>query len=209
MKLKINEIFYSIQGEGYDAGLPTIFIRLTGCNLRCRYCDTEYAFYEGNDMEVDEITDIVKKWKCKRVCITGGEPLIQENVYALISRLVDMGYEVCIETNGSISIEKLVEYPVIIKMDYKLPSSGMMDMMIDENISMLRKEDELKFIIWNREDYEVAKVIMKKHAPSARISMQPVWGADINLAEWILEDEIDVRLSLQIHKIIWGEQRGK
>lgn len=209
MKLKINEIFYSIQGEGYDAGLPTIFIRLTGCNLRCKYCDTQYAFYEGNFMNIYEIMDKIGKWKCRRVCITGGEPLIQENVYALLNKLIDSGYKVCIETNGSISIERLVGLPIVIKMDYKLPSSAMNDKMIEENLKLLREEDELKFIIWNREDYEYAKKVMSEHSISSKVVMQPVWQSDIKLADWILEDELDVMFSLQLHKIIWGDERGK
>ena len=118
--MKINEIFYSIQGEGGDAGKPTIFIRFTGCNLRCIYCDTTYAFYEGEDMGMEEIIEAIKKWKCRRVCITGGEPLLQQEVYALIDALLKMEYEVSVETNGSIGIEKLAERDVRIKMDFKL-----------------------------------------------------------------------------------------
>jgi len=208
--MKINEIFYSIQGEGGDAGKPTIFIRFTGCNLRCIYCDTTYAFYEGKEMEIGEILERIKKWRCRRICITGGEPLLQEEVYSLIDVLLEKGYEVSVETNGSIGIEKLVRREVIIKMDFKLPSSGMMESMKEENISLLREKDELKFIIWKREDYEDAVEIIKRNSPRCNIVMQPVWGTEPrHLAEWILGDEMDVMLSLQIHKIIWGEEKGR
>jgi 7-carboxy-7-deazaguanine synthase len=208
-KIKINEIFYSLQGEGSDAGLPTIFIRFTGCNLRCNYCDTRYAFYEGKYMTIDEIMESVKKWSCKRVCITGGEPLLQKNVYALIDELLREGYEVSIETNGSISIMKLSKMNVKIKMDIKLPSSGMHDKMLFGNISLLRGSDELKFIIWNKQDYEYAKDIIARYKPRCQIIMQPVWGSKIKLADWILKDEIDARFSIQLHKILWGNERGK
>ncbi|KAA0007249.1 MAG: radical SAM protein [Thermoplasmata archaeon] len=207
--MKINEIFYSLQGEGSDAGLPTIFIRFTGCNLRCNYCDTRYAFYEGKYMTIDEIMESVKKWSCKRVCITGGEPLLQKNVYALIDELLREGYEVSIETNGSISIMKLSKMNVKIKMDIKLPSSGMHDKMLFGNISLLRGSDELKFIIWNKQDYEYAKDIIARYKPRCQIIMQPVWGSKIKLADWILKDEIDARFSIQLHKILWGDERGK
>ncbi|MCD6222374.1 MAG: radical SAM protein [Thermoplasmata archaeon] len=207
--MKINEIFYSLQGEGSDAGLPTIFIRFTGCNLRCNYCDTRYAFYEGKYMAIDEIMESIKKWSCKRVCITGGEPLLQKNVYTLIDELLKEGYEVSIETNGSISIMKLSKMNVKIKMDIKLPSSGMHDKMLFGNISLLRGSDELKFIIWNKQDYEYAKDIIARYKPRCQIIMQPVWGSKIKLADWILKDEIDARFSIQLHKILWGNERGK
>jgi len=208
-KIKINEIFYSLQGEGIDAGLPTIFIRLTGCNLRCNYCDTRYAFYEGKYMAIDEILESIKKWNSRRVCITGGEPLLQKNVYGLIEKLLEKGYEISVETNGSISIMKLSKMDVKIKMDIKLPSSGMHDKMLFGNISLLRGDDELKFIIWNRDDYEYAKDIIARYKPRCQIIMQPVWGSKIKLAEWILKDELDARYSIQLHKILWGNERGR
>jgi len=208
-KIKINEIFYSLQGEGIDAGLPTIFIRLTGCNLRCNYCDTRYAFYEGKYMAIDEILESIKKWNSRRVCITGGEPLLQKNVYGLIEKLLEKGYEISVETNGSISIMKLSKMDVKIKMDIKLPSSGMHDKMLFGNISLLRGDDELKFIIWNRDDYKYAKDIIARYKPRCQIIMQPVWGSKIKLAEWILKDELDARYSIQLHKILWGNERGR
>ncbi len=208
-KLKINEIFYSLQGEGTDVGLPTIFIRFTGCNLRCKYCDTEYAFYEGRDMEIEEIFREIKKWNCNRICITGGEPLLQTGVYELIDLLIKKNYEISIETNGSIDITKLTKKNVKIKMDFKLPSSQMNEKMIAENINLLQPKDELKFIIWNRSDYEYAKKIINEYKPLCQIIMQPVWNSKIKLADWILEDMIDVRYSIQIHKILWGENTKK
>ncbi len=210
-KLKVNEIFFSIQGEGSDAGLPTIFIRLTGCNLRCTYCDTEYAFYEGEEKNIEEILGEIKRWKCNRVCITGGEPLIQEGVYDLIDVLLNEDYEVNVETNGSKDIGELAKKNVVIKMDVKLPSSGMHEKMCKDNINLLRSNDELKFVIGNREDYECAKKILEEYKPKCKIIMQPVWkkmDAAI-LAEWILRDAIDARLSIQLHKILWGEERGR
>jgi len=209
--MRVNEIFYSLQGEGVDVGRPTIFVRLMGCNLRCRYCDTTYAFYEGEDRGVEEIIDAIKKWKCRRVCITGGEPLLQQEVYALIDTLLKMKHEVSVETNGSIGIEKLAERDVRIKMDYKLPSSGMMERMKEENFEFLRQQDELKFIIGDRNDYEHALKILDRHAPVCNIIMQPIWGEmdAKKLAEWILEDGLDVMLSIQLHKILWGNERGR
>ncbi|MBC7080991.1 MAG: radical SAM protein [Thermoplasmatales archaeon] len=207
--MKVNEIFYSIQGEGKDAGLPTIFIRLTGCNLRCRWCDAKYAYFEGKEMSEEEIIEKIKDFGSKRVCITGGEPLLQEGVYELIDRLIESGYEVSVETNGSISIRKLSEKNVIIKMDYKLPSSGFNKFMLEDNFNFLRSKDELKFIIMDREDYEFAKNIIRNKNIGCEIIMQPVWNKCKKLADWILEDKIRVRLSLQIHKIIWGNKRGK
>ncbi|KAA0000616.1 MAG: radical SAM protein [Thermoplasmata archaeon] len=206
--MKINEIFYSLQGEGADIGLPTIFIRLTGCNLRCKYCDTEYAFYEGKEMGLEQIMEEIGKWRCKRVCITGGEPLLQ-NVHQLIDALIKRRYEVSVETNGSLSIDNLISKKIVVKMDIKCPSSGMNDKMRMENINLLRATDELKFIIENREDYEYAKSVIEKYKPVCKIIMQPVWGKAKKLADWILDDEINVRFSIQLHKILWKGKRGK
>ena len=211
IRIVMNEIFYSIQGEGADAGLPTIFIRLAGCNLRCSYCDTKYAFYGGKEMSIEEIMTEIKKWRCKRVCITGGEPLLQEGIYELVDILLRNDYEVSVETNGSISIEKLIDKNVIIKMDIKLPSSRMHEKMRMENIGLLRNKDELKFVIGNKKDYEYAKEILQEYKPYCQVIMQPVWKKidTTKLAEWILKDGIDVRLSIQLHKILWGEEREK
>ncbi len=209
--LLINEIFYSLQGEGHDIGIPTIFIRLTGCNLRCKYCDTEYAFYEGIEMEIEEIFRKINKWKCKRVCITGGEPLLQNEVYNLIDSLLEKNYEVSVETNGSINIGKLTKRNIIVKMDFKLPYSNMHKKMLIENLNLLRKNDELKFVVGNEIDYEFAKKIMERYKPICNIVMQPVWKimSAKKLAELILRDELNVRFSIQLHKILWGKLKGK
>ncbi|MEA2054441.1 MAG: radical SAM protein [Candidatus Thermoplasmatota archaeon] len=206
--MKINEIFYSIQGEGRNVGLPTIFVRTTGCNLRCPYCDTAYAYYEGEEISLQEILKKIKKWDCKRICLTGGEPLLQDELPELIDMLLSEGYKISIETNGSIDISEIAKKDVIISMDIKCPSSGMYKKMNVDNISLLRSHDELKFIIGDMEDYRYAKEMIKKHVPGCEVIMQPVWGKAKKLAEWILEDGLNVRLSIQIHKILWGNGKG-
>ena len=212
LTLKINEIFYSIQGESSMMGLPCVFVRLTYCNLRCSYCDTEYAFYEGKEMTIDEIFAEVKKYNCNLVEITGGEPLVQENVHKLMKKLCDSGYKVMIETGGSLPI-KVIDKRVRIIMDLKTPSSKMMDKNLYENINLLKQDDELKFVIGNREDYEWSKEIIKKYniADKFTVLMSPVFGTleNIDLAGWILEDKLHVRLQVQLHKYIWHpETRG-
>jgi 7-carboxy-7-deazaguanine synthase len=208
--MKINEIFYSIQGEGKDSGLPFIFIRTTGCNLRCTYCDTTYAYAAGVEMKISKILDSIKKYNCKNVCLTGGEPLIQNEALALIETLTDNNYQISVETNGSLSIKNLVnKNNISISLDNKCPSSAMHKKMIHENILLLTKKDQLKFIIQNNNDYEYAKKTIKTTPISAPIFFQPVWGTNINdLATWILHDELNVRLAVQLHKIIWGDKKG-
>lgn len=212
MNLKINEIFYSIQGESSAMGLPCVFVRLTYCNLRCSYCDTEYAFYEGKDMSIDEILADVKKYNCNLVEITGGEPLVQENVNELMKQLCDLDYKVMIETGGSLPM-KDIDKRVKIIMDLKTPSSKMMNKNLYENIDILKPEDEVKFVIGNREDYDWSKEIIKKYSLSGKytVLMSPVFNAveNIDLAKWILEDKLDVRFQIQLHKYIWHpETRG-
>ncbi len=161
--LKINEIYHSIQGESTSAGKPCVFVRLTYCNLRCTYCDTEYAFYEGKDMSVQQVIDEVEKYNCKLVEVTGGEPLVQmDECLELMKKLCDLGYEVMIETGGSLSI-KDIDPRVKIIMDLKCPSSGMEKKNLYENVQYLKPTDELKFVIGNREDYEWTKIILKKY----------------------------------------------
>ncbi|RLF44309.1 MAG: hypothetical protein DRN29_08695 [Thermoplasmata archaeon] len=206
--MKINEIFFSIEGEGKNAGLPTIFIRTTGCNLRCNYCDTKYAYFEGEEMDLKQILKKIKKWNCKRVCITGGEPLLQNELPSLINMLIYNKYKIKIETNGSLDISEIAKKEVMISVDIKCPSSGMHEKMWMENIFLLRKKDELKFVIGDKRDYEYAKDIIKKYLPKCEIIMQPVWGKAKGLANWILNDELNIRLSLQIHKILWGNKKG-
>ncbi|MCX8056234.1 MAG: 7-carboxy-7-deazaguanine synthase QueE [Ignavibacteria bacterium] len=211
-KLKINEIFYSIQGESTYAGLPCIFIRLTYCNLRCTYCDTEYAFYEGKDMTIEEILDEIKKYNCKLVEVTGGEPLLQTGVFDLMKKLCDEGYKVLLETSGSISIEN-VDKRVTIIMDLKTPSSKMMKKNLYSNINYLKPDDEVKFVIGNREDYEWSKEIINKYEldKKCKVLMGCVFGelTNLELATWILEDNLPVRFQMQLHKYIWEpEKRG-
>jgi 7-carboxy-7-deazaguanine synthase len=207
--LKINEIYFSIQGESSKAGLPCVFIRLTYCNLRCTYCDTEYAFYEGRDYTIDQIIDEVKKYNCKLVEVTGGEPLFHEECLALMTRLSDEGYEVMLETGGSLSI-KNVDPRVMIIMDLKCPSSGMLKKNLYKNIDYIKPADEIKFVIGNREDYEWSKEIIEKYDLTGKCSIlfSVVFGElePVALVERILEDKLNVRFQLQMHKIIWDPQ---
>jgi 7-carboxy-7-deazaguanine synthase len=204
--LKVNEIYFSVQGESTSAGLPCVFVRLTYCNLRCTYCDTEYAFYDGKDKSIDEIVDEVRKFDCRLVEITGGEPLVQVECLPLIQRLCDEGFEVMLETGGSLPIEKVGKRVKII-MDLKCPSSGMLKKNLYENLNFLKKTDELKFVIGIREDYDWAKEIISKYDLIGKCSMlfSVVFGElePVTLVNWILEDKLDVRFQLQMHKYIW------
>jgi 7-carboxy-7-deazaguanine synthase len=205
--LKVNEIYYSVQGESTYAGLPCVFVRLTFCNLRCTYCDTEYAFYEGKDLSISEIIDEIKKYNCKLVEITGGEPLVQmDECLDLMKQLCDEGFEVLIETGGSLSI-KDIDQRVKVIMDLKCPSSGMEKKNLYENINYLKPVDELKFVIGSREDYEWTVDVMKKYdlEKKCKILFSVVFGKlePVQLVNWILEDKLNVRFQLQMHKIIW------
>ena len=208
--MKVNEIFYSIQGEGILVGVPSIFLRLTGCNLRCLYCDTKYAYVQGEEMSIPAILDAIKKFTCTNICITGGEPLLQKDTVKLIETLLQKNYKLCLETNGSISIKKLVGKKfLVISLDIKCPSSGSHEQMNIKNISYLSEKDQLKFIINNKNDYNYAKEILKRYNPSCNVFFQSVWGTNPQkLASWILNDRLPVRLALQLHKIIWGEKKG-
>jgi len=211
--LKINEIFYSIQGESTKAGLPCVFVRLTHCNIRCVYCDTEYAFYEGVDRTIDEIISEVESYGCKLVEITGGEPLFQENVHILMKKLCDLSYDVLIETGGSLPIEN-IDKRVKIIMDLKTPYSKMEKKNRYENIQYLKPTDEVKFVIGSREDYEWVKEILDKYDlinNVGQVLLSPVFDKveNIELAEWILKDNLNIRFQLQMHKYIWHpETRG-
>ena len=208
--MNVNEIFYSIQGEGTLVGVPSIFLRLTGCNLRCSFCDTTYAYEQGIEMSIQEILDEIKKFACTYVCLTGGEPLLQKDAPKLIECLLQKKYKICLETNGSINIKKFKgKKSLMISLDIKCPSSGSHEQMNMKNISYLSKKDQLKFIIKNKEDYDYAKKILKKYNPPCTVFFQPVWGTNPKkLASWILNDRLPVRLVLQQHKIIWGTKRG-
>ncbi len=211
--LRINEIFHSIQGEGSRSGEPCVFIRLTGCGLRCTYCDTEYAFYEGDDRSLEDILNQTHSYNCKLIELTGGEPLEQEAVYPLMKMLCDEGDEVMIETGGHIDINR-IDPRVKRIVDLKTPSSGMEKRNFYKNIEYLKQSDEVKFVIGSREDYLWSKEQMDFFNLSEKVGtilMSPV--TDIlpakDLAKWILEDKLPVRFQVQLHKIIWPEiERG-
>jgi 7-carboxy-7-deazaguanine synthase len=211
MALKVSEIFHSIQGESSWSGLPCVFIRLTGCNLRCAYCDTRYAYEQGRFMEIPDILEQVRRLRCNLVEVTGGEPLIQEETPFLIGGLLGEGHTVLLETNGSMDISGVDRRCARI-VDIKCPSSAMAGQNDLRNLKRLRARDELKFVIGNRHDYEFAKDLLAT-LPAARlkVNLSPVFGAlaPRSLAEWILADRLPVRLNLQLHKIIWDpETRG-
>ena len=210
--LVINEIFYSIQGESSSAGRPCTFIRLAYCNIRCSYCDTAYAFDDGTEMTVGDIMEKVNATCSRLVEITGGEPLFQENVHDLLKTLCDAGYEVLLETGGTLDIGK-VDPRVKRIVDFKCPSSGMMKKNEWKNIPLLGPSDEVKFVIGTREDYDWAKSVIAKHHIGDRSSvlMSVIYGAldPLELCQWILADKLDVRFQLQMHKYIWNpETRG-
>ena len=214
MALKVNEIFYSIQGESSYAGHPCVFVRLTGCNLRCSYCDTRYAYEEGDEMDIFEIIDQVDSYECPLVEITGGEPLIQKDTPALIRNLLEKGYDVLLETNGSLDMRDIDERCVKI-LDVKCPSSGEHEKCDLGMLNRLTDRDEVKFVIGDRQDYGYARRILGQIRRDRRIKnpvhFSPVFGKmePRILAEWILEDHLDVGLNLQLHKIIWEhELRG-
>jgi len=208
--LKINEIYHSIQGESTTAGRPCVFVRLTYCNLRCTYCDTEYAFYEGKDLSVQQVIDDVEKFNCKLVEVTGGEPLVQmDECLELMKTLCELGYEVMIETGGSLLI-KDIDPRVKIIMDLKCPSSGMEKKNLYENLKYLKLTDELKFVIDNRENYDWSVEQVRKYNLPGKciILFSVVFGElePVQLINWILEDKLDVRFQLQMHKYIWHPQ---
>lgn len=209
--MKVCEIFRSIQGESSYAGLPCLFIRLSGCNLRCSYCDTTYAYEEGMEMTIEEVKDEVRKSGLRMVEITGGEPLLQDDIIPLVDGLVEEGYRVLIETNGSLDIRRVNKRAIIV-MDIKTPSSGMSSMFRLSNLEALKPEDEMKFVLCNREDYEWALDFLRRYSLTERcaILFSPAFGIlnPEELSRWILEDRIDVRLNLQIHKYIYTLSRG-
>jgi len=211
--LTINEIFHSIQGESTHSGRPCVFVRLTACDLRCSWCDTPYAFTEGSKMSIDDVVRKVDEFGCDLVELTGGEPLLQKDVYPLMRRLLDAGRTVMVETGGHLSIEK-VPQEVIRIVDVKCPGSGEAGRNHWDNLALLTPRDEVKFVIRDREDYEYARDVVTKYglvARTAAVLFSPVHGvlASKDLAEWILADRLAVRLQLQAHKYIWGaEVRG-
>ena len=210
--LIINEIFYSIQGESITSGLPTIFIRLTGCPLRCQYCDTSYAFTEGDKKSFNEIIIEVEKYDCKNITITGGEPLSQKNTKDLIDLLIDHSYDVSIETSNAVSIRDINDSAIIV-LDIKTPDSDESEKNIIDNYKILKSDDQIKFVICSNNDYEWAKSYIIKHNLHniCSIIMSPSYGQmDIKvLAENILKDNLPARLQTQLHKLIWNDQRGR
>jgi 7-carboxy-7-deazaguanine synthase len=203
----VNEIFYSIQGESTRAGLPCTFVRLTGCHLRCTYCDTEYAFHEGRPMTVPEVEDAVARLGCRFVTITGGEPLLQDEVHPLMESLCASGYEVQIETSGAVDIAP-VDPRVRVILDVKTPGSGMQDRMDWGNLARLKPGDEVKFVVTGRPDYVWARDVMTRRPlpVGVPVLLSPAHGTldPRELAEWIKGDRLPARLQLQIHKYIWG-----
>ena len=210
MSLKVNEIYYSIQGESTHAGRPCIFIRLTYCNLRCTYCDTEYAFYDGEDIEIPEIMAKIKRWNCNLVEVTGGEPLFQDECIDLLNELTNQNYEVLLETGGSLSISD-VPIEIVRIVDFKCPSSGMEKKNLWSIVNDLQPHDEVKFVIGDREDFDWAKEMLNKYSLNEKCSIlfSPTFGKiDPSLiVEWILEGDIPVRMQLQMHKLIWESER--
>jgi len=227
--LRLTEIFHSVQGEGSTVGLPTTFVRLTGCSLRCSWCDTTYSFYGGEDWTLDRVLERLAPIPTKRVCVTGGEPLDQHDAcIMLIHALLDRGYEVVLETSGAIDIsaaDKLEPRAKLqISMDVKCPSSNMQKRNRDENLAILRPHDQLKFVISDRRDYEFARDVLAQHATRAQLLFQPMWaspnpvaptkteGAPATLhdvADWVLADGLDARVGTQLHKVIWGHEKGR
>ena len=210
--LRVTEIFHSIQGESTFAGRPCVFVRLTGCPLRCTWCDTEYAFYGGAEQSIDDILTTVREYDCRLVEVTGGEPLAQPNALSLLARLCDEGYAVLLETSGAIDTAA-VDARVHIILDVKCPGSGMTDRMHWPNVERLRPQDEAKFVIQDRVDYEWAKGTVTRYRLVDRCAVlfSPVFGTldPRQLAEWVLADRLPIRLQLQMHKHIWApDMRG-
>lgn len=210
MSLKINEIYHSIQGESSYSGLPCVFVRLTYCNLRCSYCDTEYAFYEGKDMSIKEIIKKINSFKCNLVEITGGEPLLQKNCIKLINELEKNNKKVLIETGGSLSIQNISKKTHII-LDLKCPSSNMENKNLWENLDYIKKTDEIKFVVGNKVDYEWTKNIIKKYdlENKCQLLISPVYDKIDNekIINWILKDNLKIRFQIQLHKEIWDKDK--
>lgn len=210
-RLRVNEIFYSLQGESRTVGWPTVFIRLTGCPLRCGYCDTEYAFHDGEWITVPEILARVARYQPRYVTVTGGEPLAQRPCIELLAGLCDAGYEVSLETSGALDVG-LVDPRVCLVMDVKTPGSGEVTKNNPANLERLRPTDQVKFVLCDRADYEWSRDFVKRErlAEHCEVLFSPVWGRvePRNLAEWVLADRLPVRVQIQLHKFLWGETPG-
>ncbi|MCH9716000.1 MAG: 7-carboxy-7-deazaguanine synthase QueE [Gammaproteobacteria bacterium] len=210
-QLRITEIFHSLQGESKTVGLPTVFVRLTGCPLRCQYCDTAYAFQGGEMLSLDDIVVQIKAFDCKHICVTGGEPLAQVACTTLLTTLCEQGFSVSIETSGARDISA-IDKRVLIVMDLKTPDSKEADKNLLSNLDYLKPTDHIKFVICSREDYEWACQMLKKHelVTRAEVLFSPSFEqlAPKTLAEWILKDKLPVRFQLQLHKILWDDAPG-
>ena len=211
-RLRINEIFHSLQGEADAVGFPTVFVRLTGCPLRCRYCDTEYAFHNGDWFDLDDIVEKARGFGAKYVCVTGGEPLAQPNCLKLLERLCDADFQVSLETSGALDIAA-VDARVSRVVDVKTPGSREDSRNRIENFELLTMRDQLKFVICCREDYDWSKAFLQEHGlpDHCRILFSPSYNevSPAALAEWILADRLPVRFQLQLHKVLWGDVPGK
>lgn len=211
-RLRISEIFLSLQGEADSVGWPTVFVRLTGCPLRCHYCDTEYAFSGGEWWRIEAILAEVAHYNIRHVCVTGGEPLAQKGCLELLTRLCDAGHQVSLETSGALDIAR-VDSRVSRVMDIKTPISGEAGKNRYENISHLLPQDQVKLVIGDGDDYEWAKAVVEKYDLTRRCSVlfSPCFGRieARELADWILQDRLDVRFQMQLHKILWGDEPGR
>lgn len=210
-QLRITEIFHSLQGESVTVGLPTVFVRLTGCPLRCQYCDTAYAFSGGEVVEIDDILNKVASYQCQHVCVTGGEPLAQPGCIPLLSKLCDAGYSVSLETSGARDIAS-VDQRVMIVMDLKTPDSREADKNLLSNLNFLKPTDQIKFVLCSRNDYEWACSMLSEYQLAERVQLlfSPSWNQlnPADLANWIIQDKLPVRFQLQLHKILWNDAPG-
>ncbi len=212
VRLRVNEIFHSLQGEADCIGFPTVFVRLTGCPLRCQYCDTEYAFHAGDWFDLESIVEKVRGFDTSHVCVTGGEPLAQPNCLKLLSRLCDIGLQVSLETSGAFDVAA-VDPRVSRVIDVKTPASNEAARNRLENFELLTPRDQLKFVICSRADYDWSKAFLREHGLTerCRILFSPSYHqqSPTTLAEWILADRLPVRFQLQLHKVLWGDVPGK
>lgn len=211
-RLRLTEIFLSVQGEARSIGFPTVFVRLTGCPLRCQYCDSAYAFYGGEWFELDDILQRVAAFGVRHVCVTGGEPLAQKRCIDLLKRLCDAGFEVSLETSGAIAIDD-VDTRVSRVLDIKTPGSGEVERNLWANLEALTAHDQIKFVICSRSDYEWSRDVLRERGLASRceVIFSPSFGqiTPRELAEWVIEDRLPVRFQLQLHKQLWGEETGR